>query len=69
MGRRLAEAVTGIDFIASHFGVDGKAGDPVLIKMLELHRDALGRAVDGLGAMLKALTPPIETGGPGNGDI
>lgn len=60
MGRRLVEAMAGIDFIVDHFGMDGRAGDPVLLKMLEPHRGTLDRAVHEFDVLLKALTPPIR---------
>ena len=63
MGRRLVDAMAGLDFIVTHFEPDGTP-DSVLAKMLEPHRVVLERAADYLVAMVKSLSaPPGEPGG------
>ena len=64
MGRRLVDAMAGLDFIVTHFEPDGTPDDSVLAKMLEPHRVVLERAADDLVAMVKRLSaPPDEPGG------
>lgn len=59
MGRRLADTLAGIDYVASHFGGDGQNGDPAFVKMLAPHRAALATEATALNAMLATfVTPP-----------